>query len=206
VSAAITGFSSSHSAANERRLVAVESLWKAMLNLRRNAPPVTVWADVMSDDEFARLHTRPDLLDNDLMSNIEGEITQLMSASANVEEHRPFCGELPWALFFIYRAIHGRLLFLIGEGFKRGVIVPWRRDHGMQQLLSSVLNSEEMSEVMRGQFGRWYSCLQLLEAKFLREVESVISGKHASDASLQEATRIVAAVQSVARNVQQQRS
>jgi hypothetical protein len=63
-----------------------------------------------------------------------------------------------------------------------------------------VLTPEELAGVMSGSVGKWYSCLQLLEMKFLRAVETVISGKHASDLGLEEATRIVSAVQAVQRS------
>ena len=198
INTALSAFASGHGAAQERRLLSVETLWKWMLTLRTTAPSFVLLADILTDEEFALLYQRPELLPYS-PQQVEAETIKLMEGTTSAEEHRPFCGELAWALFYVYRAVHGRLFFIFTQGLRSGTFRPWRKDPGMQQLLGSVLTEEELAGVMSGSLGRWFSTLQILEAKFLSEVQTFISGKHASDTGIREATRIIQAVQGVDR-------
>jgi hypothetical protein len=154
--AALAAFGAGHNAAQERQLVALEVLWKGVVTLRTQAPPIGVLADILSDEEFASLNERRDLLRNHMPRDIPAETLKLMSSVQHVEEHRPFCGELAWALFFAYRGLYGRLLMTFEAGVREGGFVPWRQDPGIQQILKSVLDTEDYSKLMTGSWGGWH--------------------------------------------------
>jgi hypothetical protein len=75
---ALTAFGAGHNAAQERQLVALEVLWKGVVTLRMQAPPVGVLADILSDQEFGSLAERRDLLRNHVPQDIPAETLKLM--------------------------------------------------------------------------------------------------------------------------------
>jgi hypothetical protein len=192
---ALGAFGSGYNAAQERRLSAVESLWKGIVTIRSEFPQIGLLANILSDEEFSSLDRRPDLLRKYIPQDFDAEYTKLSINTRGMEEQRPFVGDLPWALFYAYRALHGRLLYLMESGVQSRQFVPWRQDSGVRQILASVLTADEFSTVMAGDFGDWSSTVQMLETRFLREVHAVISGEQATDMGLAQATRILKAVQ-----------
>jgi len=200
LSATLATFASGHGAAQERRLNAVEQIWRAFVAIRTQVPALTVLAEILTDDEFAALDAQKGLPANYTPTELMEETKRLMVATHEVESHRPFVGELAWARFYMYRAVSFRLLVIFETGLRTGKFTPWRKDSGMQQLLSSALTEDELATVMSRSLAPWYSTRNILEGKFLQEVHGVISGKHASDASLGEATRILEAAQRVQLN------
>lgn len=52
---AFQAFQSSHGAAFERRLKAIEVIWQAFTYVSNNAPPVLTWVDVCLESEYSEL-------------------------------------------------------------------------------------------------------------------------------------------------------
>jgi hypothetical protein len=102
----------------------------------------------------------------------------------NLDEHRLFCGDRLWLIFFIIRAVYLRASLLIARSFQKGHYDDWREDDGIRQLLSAVLPEAFVDEVRARQTGGLQAAIDQLEAQFLHEATRVMSGSKAMADSL----------------------
>ena len=188
--AALDAFHAGHLAAHDRRLGAVERLWGAVLKLRKQTPLIIVLTDLFERDKM--LHTKSFLKELSELSH--DKLMKMMDdASTGIEETRPFVGEDAWALFFASRMLVGRIWIVLQTGRDKEFIPPWERDHGIEQLLRTVLTSEEGAEFQSMRIGSFSWLRTNIESKILQNMRAVISGEESSSFGLKHARDILAA-------------
>ncbi len=109
--AAFSVLSMSHGAAYQKRVEAVSELWKAIILIRENTPPLVNISDVLVWSEYG------DIIKNPRLQTYRNGLTEHATFSPfeltkEVEEHRPFMGTVLWSLFFAYRALTARTALL----------------------------------------------------------------------------------------------
>lgn len=194
VNTAVAMFSAGHQFSQERRLKAIEAMWSAMLGLRSYSSRAILPYVILVPSEYASA------LNNSTLSSGISDYNELELAnkvdevSKIVEPQRPFLGEQLWKMFYIYRAFLARLTWLVIKGREKGKLVPWQEDSGISELLSIVLSEEEI-QTGKKQVGHGVLFLiDLLEAKILLEVGSLISGEKYGEVGLAQAKRFADAV------------
>ena len=125
-------------ASAERRANAVDALWREVLRIRNESPAAVGMLDILLPSEYEKFVT-----ENRFRSQVP-EIEKGYPALSNPEiEHvRPFLGEHVFTLFFTYRAVHGRICFLLERGVKAGKVTPWFDDAGIHRLLRTILTPD----------------------------------------------------------------
>jgi hypothetical protein len=106
-------------------------------------------------------------------------------ASEDIEEFRPYVGEYMWALCFSYRAILLRILV-----FNDANQLEWYKDHGIRQIIRSVLTADELSLFDQIQAGKFAFIFQRLETKILSAAQKVISGEDFGAEAMEQAAKI----------------
>jgi hypothetical protein len=196
--AAIGSFAASHSAANERRFNAIDQLWKAVIRIRANTPPIVTISDILLPNEYGELFTNPNFraARNDVN---QFTIVGAMNAStADLENCRPFLGEYLWSLFFAYRALVGRSLFLISEARDVSSYRPWYQDKGIRDLLCAVFSNEDVERLLSLRIGRFDAVRMAIEQKMLEHAQGTISGEASGDLGLAQARKIASAAATLA--------
>ncbi len=191
-----------HSAANaamiegqrvsaEWRIKAADEMWREVLRLRNETSNPLTMLDIFMPDEYQLFVT-----DNRVRSSVLKIEDSQVLANPSIEQVRPFLGEKLFALLFMYRAIVGRICFLLERDVQRGHVTPWFEDDGIHQLLREVLTKEEMKrfEELTDHRVRWMR--NLLEGKILDDLRRVTGGTQSVDDGLEQASRILHAVQS----------
>ena len=173
-------------ASAERRANAVDALWREVLRIRNESPAAVGMLDILLPSEYQNFVTNDRF--RPLVPEIEEAVATLLDPE--IEHVRPFLGEHVFTLFFIYRAVHGRICFLLERGVKAGKVTPWFDDAGVHQLLLTILTESEIqafTELTRGRV-RWMR--SLIEGKILEQLRRVVAGAESSSEGLEQAWRV----------------
>lgn len=141
---AFQAFQSSHGAAFERRLKAIEVIWEAFIYVSNNGPPVLTWVDVHLESEYSKLLSSR--TGNLIQQLSDGDVMKLVDGTKGAELARPFAKDQLYAILFVYRAIVGRIIVLLMEGQKKGSVPFWPRDPVIKQHLQVLLSPQELQQ------------------------------------------------------------
>ena len=182
--AAHSSFAEGQKASMERKLNGVDRLWNCILQLRDNLPPVVALMDVLTVDEYKGASDDPQFrsLTEDLTDE---KIIGL--ASQNIEDVRPYVGEYVWTVFFCYRVLLLRILFLLRLGRDDTEKMEWHKDAPTRAVIAVVLTPEELNQFDQTRFGKMSWLRQRLESKILAAAQKVISGETSGTESLEQA-------------------
>lgn len=183
--------------AAEWRIKAVNDLWREMLRLRKGTPHLVFYVDIMQPSQYPQLWTNPKM--RDVESYVDAQVKDLVGGSTaeDIEYIRPFLGEDVFANFFAYRAIFGRVAYVLQDGVKNRSLGNWFRDEDIREILLVVFSEEEMSTLEGLQSGHFSYMRNLLEEKILSDMRKVISGEVSTAEGLEQGRKILATVQRV---------
>ena len=94
----------------------------------------------------------------------------------NIPATRPFVSDRLWSLFFVVRAVYGRLAVLMGMSYQNKQYVDWTTDDLMNTLVSLVLTPEVIAEGKNRLGGFSDVICRNLETAFLEEARRVLDG------------------------------
>ena len=182
-------------ASAERRIKAVDELWREIVRIRDEAPPAITVLDVLLPTEL----NKPD---------VQGHLREMLprkdlgSAFRNseIEVVRPFVGEQLFLQFYVYRAVSGRIVFLLEKGLESDNVTPWYDDQGIHQLLGYVLTEEEIEQLRRAKISQVHWMQNAVEDKILRGLRKLIAGEVSSEEGLAQAQRNLEAVRAMERS------
>jgi len=90
----------------ERKLSAIDRLWRGVVQFRAGLPPALNLIDVMSVEEYKEVKDHPSF--QQLAGDLSTEKFAKLVAQ-DIEEVRPYVGEYMWAVFRSYQAIPIRI-------------------------------------------------------------------------------------------------
>ncbi|MCH8046690.1 MAG: hypothetical protein IID44_23555 [Planctomycetes bacterium] len=193
-SLARSAFHEGHRASQQRRLEAIERLWAATMQIRREAPLIVIQQDLLAPNEYDQILTNKMFLP--LLTELSNEsLTKAFADQAKIECERPFVGEHLWWLYFAYRAITGRIGYLIREGMDSARITHWSDDKWYRQLAEQVATEEELGKIYVPEPGGLSKIQGLMEKKILIAMNGIISGEAASETGLKQAAKIADAAE-----------
>jgi hypothetical protein len=188
--AAYASFSEGQKAAMERKLDACDTLWEVIIQFRDNLPAVLTFIDVLTVEEYGEAKNHP------TFQTLAGELSQekikqlAVYFSGSTEKIRPYVGEYMWALFYSYRAIMLRLLFLLHLGLDDASKIEWHKDSLIRSLMEVVLTTKELQEFDKTPFGKVKWVQERIESKILSASQKIISGERFGAESLEQAKLI----------------
>lgn len=181
----------------EWRIKAVNDLWIEMLRLRRGTPHLVFYVDIMQPSQYPQLWTNPKI--TNVASYVEDQVKALVGGSSegDIEYVRPFLGEEIFAKFFAYRAIFGRVAYVLKDGVESRSLDRWFRDKEITEIIAVVFSSEELMALEALQSGHFSYMRNLLEAKILADLRRVVSGEVSTAEGLEQGRKILATVQRI---------
>jgi hypothetical protein len=191
--ATIRGSQQGRDASHEKRLVAVERLWQAVLQLREASDGIRLFYGVLAPEEYDPVYRKGGSFAASISNVNDDYITGFMKKVDDVELQRPYLGEVLWLRFFIYRAFVGRLVFIITKGKEKGHIEDWRKDNGVRQILAGILPSGTFDSLTKN-FGSIYPLFGQLESIILEEISLIVSGRRSASESFDSAKELHEAV------------
>ena len=179
-------------ASAEWRMKAVYELWGEVVRIRTEAPVAIAFQDILLRTE---LNTSKTL--QDLGELVNENMTEPVTRGTGVERVRPFLGEPLYLQFFIYRAITGRVAYLLEKGLKAGKLTPWYEDDGIHQLLGHVLTEKEIRHLKQQDISQLHWVQNAIEAKILVGMQRLIAGEISSQEGVKQAQNILEQVRTI---------
>ena len=179
----------SQSLLQERRVEAVDKLWKTILVSKKYFSSVTTFFGLVLPSEYRTA------LDNKVVSAglskvDDNYIENCPPIVFELENYRPYLGETLWLYFFVYRAILGRLSILINWLKEGKDIGDWRLDDGIQHHLRAVFDEEEFDNLLKMSPLDIYYALNILDGKILKEASIILSGQKSSLESFENSKKL----------------
>jgi hypothetical protein len=171
--AAHASFAEGQKASMERKLNGVDRLWSWIRQFRTGLPEVLTFLDVLTTDEYKAAKDNPAFQKHSSRLTSDNLAAML---TTTIEDVRPYVGEYLWALFFSYRAIMGRILFLLQLA---------RTDAD-----NAVLTEQEVQAFDGLEFMKVMWLQERLESKILAATQKIISGETFGAESLEQAELI----------------
>ena len=197
VRSSVDVLSASNSGMRPNIIEAVSALWSVMTTMRERFGGVIGFDSIILAHEAQEMFgegTNTKAL-NYVREFEHGRATDIGISQFNVaslEQHRLFCGDRLWLIFYIYRAITLRAALLITWSFEKREYRDWRTDHGMKQLMGAVFDAENIDKFQAAKIGGLAEALSRLEAEFLHEATRVMSGSKAIADSLSNMQSMIA--------------
>jgi hypothetical protein len=191
--AAHSSFSQGQKAAMERKLSAIDAVWKSILNLRNNSPPSLTFLDLITAEEYMTVLDHPNF--RSMIDNLSEENIVLLATASDVESARPYVGEYVWALHYAYQAITLRTIFLLFSSKKDPSKIEWFKDSGIRQLMKVALPEKEIEEFDSQEFGKLGWLRKSIESKIMSNISKVISGEAFGDDAIKQAAKIIQATE-----------
>lgn len=189
-----TGFSQAQRAIAERRIMAIQTLWRGVLDVKRKRHFAIGLVDTLTERQVDVLE------DHGVLDQLASTITvknvaePLLPEMEKVEAERPFIGETCYSLYYCYRAISSQAAFVMKEAIENKTPKKWFEDDNIHALLSATMSQAEKQEFEELQLDKmkWYT--NLIEQMILTEARRTLSGEEATSESLQQARRIYQAI------------
>ena len=187
-------FSNIHLASNDKRILCLENLWKVMMELKNNLPPLVALSyKILTKEELINLPKSENKTIKGLIETFNSEkfIKKQLELTAQVELTRPFIGENLWIIYFTYQAFIGRLTLLIETGILNEKVEHWTDDKGFKkQILLNVINQKELDVLLKSNITAFDNVLNFLEYKALNDISEQITGKRMTTEALEHTMKL----------------
>lgn len=197
LSTSLNAFSSGYTSSRERTLVAIETLWKKVLEIRGQVLGVTFFYSILLPSEYLEVASNET---NKVIPKINPDEFEnsFIQMSTELDELRPFLGESLYRLYYIYRAFAYRQAFKVLRRKVKEIIYEWdkdfdgKEDSAMYQTLKEVLTEEELQVIIRNSqpFAPVQGILNAIELKIVAEMNEWIFGRQLAKMSIEEQQRI----------------
>ena len=186
-------------AAIDARLKAFDRIWKAVLALRNNVGFITTFLDILTVDEYKDIKNHKDFIT--MVGGLDESKLHKMLPDQQVEEARPYVGEVVWSLYYAYQAINIRIVFLAWSSVRTDEDkIYWYRDSATLGLLRLALSENEMRKFETLEIGKIDYFRKIIESQLLAAWRKLLSGEEFRDEALQHAQSIINATSKVTAN------
>ncbi|MBF2095759.1 MAG: hypothetical protein IGR80_13500 [Synechococcales cyanobacterium K44_A2020_017] len=206
LSTSLSALSSGYISSRERTLVAIEILWKKILEIKAQVSEVTFFYSILLPSEYseAASNKTTNIIPEINPSKLDDTFAQV---SIEVSEMRPFLGESLYRLYYIYRAFAYRQALKVLRRYDKKTIYEWdknfegKEDDVMYQALKEVFTGEELQNIIRNSqpFAPVQDILNAIELKIVVEMNEWIFGRQLVNMSIEEQQRILKLYKSILR-------
>jgi len=197
LNAAMATHATTHNATTAKRVEAIESLWAAVVELRR-WPDGLSMIDIVTAEEYRSLP----ITHEKQWSGLAKTCTEYIETRHPPQLVRPFVGEGIWQRYLGYWQFMLRVA-IVTSGYVGKRKHPWYEDQPTLRLLGAILGKEDYERVQAAPFYKLRTTTDLLDLAILTEIDNTLSGRRASSESLDRVRSImneIAAVSEESRN------
>lgn len=163
-----------------KRVSAVDTLWRHIVGMEDHYSELLSLLNICTPQELS------DALDGKhqgIMGMLESGYKKSplrepgpYVTNPDIPATRPFVSERLWSLFFVIRAVYGRLAVLVGMSYEKKQYIDWATDDLMNTLVGRVLAPEVIARGKKRLGGFSNVICRNLETAFLEEARRVLDG------------------------------
>ncbi|MEM9617820.1 MAG: hypothetical protein AAF936_07650 [Pseudomonadota bacterium] len=161
----------------EKRIEAIQKLWNSICKIRNRDYRPFALLSFLTEDEYIERITSGDPEYAIPDSKEEAFKYIKFTESLNLEELRPFITQKLWQLYFVYRAIAGRLIFLEGQCSNGRSECIWYRDEHIRHILAYALTAEQIKDTTTQTFKDPAKVIDAVEWQILSEMHKIANGE-----------------------------
>ena len=165
---------------HEKNLIAIDELWKSILDIDEQTPTIICLLDIFLEEEYSTVFFENPRFNDQINALSDELVLSVLSASKHLERHRPYIGEFLWQHFFVYRAIRGRQMYLVQNDRDTGTRVHWRQDDGVKILIETVLDSEQVEKIYSESLPSSAMIFGPIKQIILHRCSEIISGQRSA--------------------------
>lgn len=183
---------SNYSAGQEKRIGSIEKIWISLEGLKNSISSIIpflyngVTAEEIEELNSDQLTDSSNLLLKQLK---EVDFNSFFSTSIDFNRalfsERPFIGEEVYFSLQSYNFFLGRTMYLLQSGIKKRNVKHWTNDHSTIDLLKSIFPEHQINAIVQSEINSYDMISFLYEDKVIEEINDVLSGKIASNKSLE---------------------
>ena len=172
----------------DKRVEAVEVLWKSLQDLRSGLPYMigvmdqTGWNTSRLGDQGLKA------LDG---ANYLESLAPNLKSTAEVAKCRPFLGDQLYSLYHAAQAIIGRAISTTILTYQQRKFRLWFEERETVALLNSILSEDELKHFNSLKFSKLDWLYRILEGRIVGEIQKELSGEPAAEQALLQAARIM---------------
>lgn len=176
------------------RLSAIKVLWTHYLTIRNSLELISIWDDVLYEEEFDTLFTDKwkgnDLVNKSLNSLSLDKLSELGKSVENIEAIRPFLNEQIWVNIIYLRTFCWRIIYLYQKGNQERNIKHWKHDNALIKVVKDSLNDNEFNFIMNTKMAAAKAYRSFIEQKILTEIQNILTGQIAADNTYNQAIKL----------------
>jgi len=163
---------------HEKRLIAIEKLWETFLKIKKAFPSsVFMIYTILDDTELSNLLSENSKMGNLIKHEDYFKIAmEISNMSEELDKYKIYIDPKLWSLFFVFRAISGRLPYFVSKEIKNGTLRHWHIDKPTKELLKSILSEIEYNSIYQMKDLSLSRTFDLLEFKILNEITELTTG------------------------------
>lgn len=174
---ATSTFGEAQKASHQRKLDAIETLWKGVMAITNNCPAAMTLLDVALVSEHAAMvktPTFPNLLKGVELKAMPEVLGRMFGEH---ETARPYVGEYLWSVFKVYQTVVLRSCLLASQWEEDLKKLDWASDEMIRNLLRATLGEADFTTFERLSYSRFGWVQTKFTEKILQGINKVISGE-----------------------------
>jgi hypothetical protein len=184
-------YRATHVEFHRKRIAAIEQLWRAVCCYQENIPEVLVYLDCLQDSEFSAIQQAP-ALRRHYESLTHERVHKWLWSGTDIDELRLLTGENLYALVFAFRAVVGRVAYMLIKSKENDESIPAVFDDPhLQRLLEEVLPKEELDKWRTLRVGKLGWIRAQIQTKYLHHARQILSGSESGDSAFAESHKII---------------
>lgn len=160
----------------ERRIEAVELLWKSVLQIPKVADPIYLCFIILADDEIENKKFSEKILRVLDAYDMNDHLKEIADTDERLNEARPFIGEKLFYLFSVYRTTILRSTDLLARHRQSDKIVVWHKDVGIRTILGTLYSEDDIKQIVDRKVSTLHMMRGRMETDILHEMSEIMRG------------------------------
>jgi hypothetical protein len=169
-----------------------QKVWNTMVLIKRDfSPYINLAYTVLTKEEFINVKNITHIYKGILECDYLVESKRIDEITKEVENSRPFISQYAWSIFFVYRALYGRLSFLAYENAKNKKGLYWLDDNRfISQIINMIIPENKFQILIDNQLLALPNIVNYLELEYQNEIQKHLLGKNISEETVSLAIRL----------------
>ena len=159
-----------------------------------------VLCDILLDKEFEEIPRNQKILESLTELNDPYIMEMIGASNHSAEEARLFSGDYLYAIYFVYRAVFGRIAHLYLVMKKNNKYFSWINDPGLNSILLQIIDAKEWENIKNEKVSRFSILRKTIENKYLEHANKVLSGDLSTSDGIQKGLSILKTINNMQLN------
>jgi len=192
LSSIIQNYFSSSQKILDKKIHAYEELWTSIIEFKSFIPGgINLVFQILTDEELNDNKAYENLQNNGTLGkmlslyNHEEEMKKFANKEDRLMKFQPYISDEMYKLFFVYRALVGRITHQFIWEFQNKKVYNWKKDKSLNGLLMIVLTEKELKYIYSIEISALPNLLDLLEYKILQDFRTNLNIKDSTNDSIE---------------------